>query len=297
MHNEENELIMNSRDRIRATINHHTPDRIPIDLGSTPITGISGIAYQRLKNYLGILGGHTRIYDLAQQIAIVEDEIIERLHVDVLDIGRRFNSKNDDWVLVPSESANLAYNGLPLEWPVWFHPHRNADGGRDIIAPDGQIIGQMPKNGFYFDQISFPWESGLPGDFSSFPQAMKRLLGAFIPKVPEEHIVEPTYWHDLRQHALWLTENTDKALVANGGGKILESASFLRRMDQALVDCLRVPHRMQELFALICDRAMVQLEQTCKAVGDVVDIIRFSDDLGENNSLLMSPRLYRKFEK
>jgi len=35
--------IMNSRERILAAIEHHQPDKVPVDLGSTPSSGISAI--------------------------------------------------------------------------------------------------------------------------------------------------------------------------------------------------------------------------------------------------------------
>ena len=44
---------MNSRERILAAINHQQPDRVPIDLGATPSSGISVVAYQNLIKYMG----------------------------------------------------------------------------------------------------------------------------------------------------------------------------------------------------------------------------------------------------
>ena len=44
---------MTSRERVLASINHREPDRVPVDLGATPSSGISTIAYYNLKNYLG----------------------------------------------------------------------------------------------------------------------------------------------------------------------------------------------------------------------------------------------------
>ena len=45
---------MNSRERIQSTLNHHQPDRVPIDFGSHRSSGIAAIAYAKLKNTLGI---------------------------------------------------------------------------------------------------------------------------------------------------------------------------------------------------------------------------------------------------
>ena len=55
---------MTSRERVLASINHEEPDYVPLDLGGTPSSGISAIAYNNLKKEMGISGGHTRIYDV-----------------------------------------------------------------------------------------------------------------------------------------------------------------------------------------------------------------------------------------
>jgi len=88
---------MTSRQRIIAGITHREPDRVPVDMGATPSSGISAIAYNKLKKHLGMRGGHTRIYDVVQQLAQPEDEIIRKLKVDALDIGRAFNTDDGDW--------------------------------------------------------------------------------------------------------------------------------------------------------------------------------------------------------
>ena len=73
---------MTSRERILASIRHEEPDRVPVDLGATPSSGISAIAYHNLKNYLGITEGHTRVYDVVQQLAQPEDMILDRFGID-----------------------------------------------------------------------------------------------------------------------------------------------------------------------------------------------------------------------
>ena len=88
---------MTSRERVVGSVRHQEPDRIPIDLGSTPSSGISAIAYNNLKKHLNMRDGHTRVYDVCQQVAQPEDEIIERFGIDVIDIGRKFNTYDEDW--------------------------------------------------------------------------------------------------------------------------------------------------------------------------------------------------------
>ena len=45
------------------------------------------------------------------------------------------------------------------------------------------------------------------------------------------------------------------------------------------------------------ERHLTSLEKICRAVGDVVDIIRLGDDLGMNTGPFMSPDTYRKLFK
>ena len=44
---------MNSRKRLLKALDHQEADRIPLDLGSTQVTGIHIIAYHRLRQALG----------------------------------------------------------------------------------------------------------------------------------------------------------------------------------------------------------------------------------------------------
>ncbi len=106
---------MNSRERVMSSINHKEPDRVPIDLGSTPSSGISAIAYNNLKKHMGINAGSTRVYDVVQQVVQPEDGILQRFGVDVADVGRMFNDEASDWyeVILP--------DGSTAEYPAWFN--------------------------------------------------------------------------------------------------------------------------------------------------------------------------------
>ena len=137
---------MTSRERVLASINHKQPDQVPVDLGATPSSGISTIAYYNLKEHLGITEGHTRVYDVVQQLAQPEDDIIDRFGVDVLDVGRMFNTRDEDWY------DFTLLTGQVVQFPAWFQPVKNARGGLDAFAPDGTRIATMPnKIATFFD--------------------------------------------------------------------------------------------------------------------------------------------------
>jgi len=99
---------MNSRERVIASINHIEPTKIPFDLGSNPSSGISAIAYDNLKKHLG-MDHPTLIYDVVQQLAQPHDDVIEKLGIDVVDLGRMFNTLPEDWYSIKMPNGQEAF--------------------------------------------------------------------------------------------------------------------------------------------------------------------------------------------
>ena len=97
---------MNSRERIIANIEHKETDIIPVDFGSTRSSGISAIGYINLKQYLGIHKGSARVYDVVQQLARVEDEILDKFCVDALDVGIVYDEE-ENWYDFTSPAVML----------------------------------------------------------------------------------------------------------------------------------------------------------------------------------------------
>ncbi len=74
---------MDSRERVLLALRHKEADRVPFDLGGTVVTGISVKAYRALRRYLGLPEIETTLVDVVQQIATVDDDVMEKLGVDV----------------------------------------------------------------------------------------------------------------------------------------------------------------------------------------------------------------------
>jgi uroporphyrinogen decarboxylase len=284
---------MNSRERVLAAIHHEQPDRVPIDLGSTPSSGISAIAYQEVKKYLGITTGHVRIYDVVQQLAQPEQSVLDRFNVDVLDVGRTFNEEPSAW------HDAMLFNGTPVQLPSWFHPRLEADGALQAYHSDGTgtVIARMPKDGYFYDQSCFPYQNGYPSDFSALPDAMGKVLWAALVHSPWDHAAEPGFWENLRKKTIYLREHTDKALMIVVGCNLFEWGTFLRRMDNFLIDVKRRPAQVEKLLDALMEIHLETLRKVCKSVGDVIDILRFGDDLGENHGPFMNPTTYRTLFK
>lgn len=282
---------MTSRERVMAAINHQEPDYVPLDLGATPSSGISAIAYNNLKQYLGITEGHTRIFDVVQQVVIPEETLLRRFGVDVLDIGRIFNEKDSDWY-----DITLA-DGSRAQYPVWFHPQRLDNGDYIVLDKEGTQIARMPVGATFFDQTCFPYVEDYPQDFSDLDHQMGKVLWSALVHSPWDHAGETGFYEDLRKRVLHLREHTDKALMITCGCNLFEWGTFLRRMDHFLMDTYADPEHVQALVEQLMERHLKTLEQVCAAVGDIVDILRFGDDLGMDTGMFMSREKYRELFK
>lgn len=282
---------MTGRARILAAIDHRQPDRVPVDLGATPSSGISAVAYGKLKQHLGVTAGQTRIYDVVQQLAQPEEAILDRYGIDVVDLGRTFNTADCDWYDI------TLWDGQAAQYPAWFHPEPAEDGGYLARAADGTRIARQPRGGAFFDQICYPYLDGYPSDYSELPDAMSKILWAALVHSPWDHAGDEGFWQTLRQRALELRASTDRAIMIVCGCNLFEWGTFLRRLDQFVMDIVLEPVEVERLLDELMAVHLHTLELVCEAVGEVVDILRFGDDLGFDQGPFMTPESYRKLFK
>lgn len=288
---------MISRERVKLAINHKEADRIPLDLGSTLVTGIQASIYAKLKNALGISKGLVKVYDPFQMLAEVEDEVKELLGVDTYGIQlpvTLFGYKNENWkkfrmfdgteVLI---SGNFEYdvleNGDIVQYPKG-----------DRSAPPS---GKMPKGGYYFDVIV----RQKPIDES---------------KLDPKEWVEQTYslYTDedleyLEKTSRWYYKNTDYSLVGNfwgaGFGDIaivpgphIPYPKGIRDVEEWYVSAITRKQYIKEIFQYQLELQMKNLKMYREAVQDRIDIIVMSGtDFGAQNGPFISPNLYREVFK
>ncbi len=283
---------MTPRERILAAIDHREPNRVPIDLGATPSSGISAIAYARLRQHLGMTTGHVNVYDVVQQLAQPEDAILDHYRVDVVDVGRAFNDHDQDWY-----AATLP-DGSAARLPAWFHPTKQPDGSWIAgTRTAGRAIAAMPTGATFYDQTIFPWVDGYPDGMAGLDEAMGLVHWAALVHSPWDHAHEEGFWEDLRRRALALRASTDRAIMIVCGCNLFEWGTFLRRMDNFFMDLADPDAPVEELLDALMERHLATLAKVCAAVGDVVDILRFGDDLGADTGPFMAPATYRRLFK
>jgi uroporphyrinogen decarboxylase len=188
-------------------------------------------------------------------------------------------------------------DGQSAQYPAWFRPEAQPDGSFIARHRDGTDIARMPAAGTFFDQTCFPYLDGYPVDYRDLGDAMGKVLWSALVHSPWDHAGDPDFWTTLRQKALALRQASDRALMIVIGCNLFEWGTFLRRMDNFLMDLVAEPEEVERLLDALMEKHLATLARACAAVGDVADIIRFGDDLGTNGGPFMSPATYRRLFK
>ena len=128
---------MNARQRVLTALEHREPDRVPIDFGGHRSSGIAAIAYRRLRQAMGLPERPVRVYDPIQQLAVIDEDVLDRFGVDTIELGRGFALDEADWVdwTLP--------NGSPCQMPAWAKPERQQDQWV-LRSASGRVVGRMP---------------------------------------------------------------------------------------------------------------------------------------------------------
>ncbi len=277
---------MTPRERILTAIDHREPDRLPVDLGAMRSTGMQAIAYNRFKAHLGIEGGHTRVYDLVQQLAEPEPAVIERLGVDAVDAGWQFPTAWRDWTLP---------DGSPGQVPEWFQPRRE-NGAWRVYVQD-RPIAEMPPGCYYLTQTCWPMLDSLAIPPGGLESVMPLVMWAGIPTPAFADGLSDENLRRIGAHCRHLHEDTDYAQMIGFGGNLFEWLTFLRRIDNALIDLVEDRRGVEALLDKLVELHLVNLDKVFAAVGDTVQLIQMGDDLGTEQGPFFSPQLYREVFK
>ncbi|HQL93908.1 MAG TPA: uroporphyrinogen decarboxylase family protein [Candidatus Hydrogenedentes bacterium] len=276
---------MTPRERVMAALNHRQPDSVPIDLSGHRSSGIAAMAYPKLRAHLGLPPRPVRVYDPVQQLAVVDDDVLDRFGVDTVELGRGFALDDRDW------AEWVLPDGTPCLVNAWVKPER--DGDRWVIrSASGRIIAAMPDGAWYFEQTHWPFLDGDDPDY--LPEAMAECMWTAIASPPGPLAPDA---ESLAAGAKALRARTDRAVIGLFGGNLLEMGQFLYRNDQFLLMLAAEPDRVNRFLDKVVELHLANLERFLGAVGPYVDIVLFGDDLGMQNGPQMSPDMYREYFK
>ena len=247
---------MNSRERLLISLDHREPDRIPFDLGSIQVTGIHEIAYRNLRQALGLPETTTNLCDTIQQLATVEEDVVEQLGIDVRGLYP-LNSHN--WNIVEEDVGEYwAYHD---EWGITHHRPKERGYYYSIVEVP------LPKFDITEQEIEqYPWPD----------------MGA--------------HWRvaGLREQAERYRAAGYAVVLKDAFAGILEFAQRVVGMENLLLMMGIDEKRACSLFDKMLDLKLAYWRTALKELGDLVDVVTYADDYGTQVSQLISPAMFRK---
>jgi uroporphyrinogen decarboxylase len=271
---------MNPRQRVFAALNHGEPDRVPIDLGGSDASGITAIAYNNLKSYLGLKGGRTRVFDPYQQIVDIEDSVLEAVRSDV----RSIMIQPRNWA--PWNLPDRSKCEIPEKW----NPRQREDGFWVVSNVRGETIAVMPSFGLYFEPVYAALR-----DCESVADLNRHKADIESFDLPD--YLDQTF-EELAERVRQAVHGSDYFCVGgNFAAHVLAASQSLRGWDVFLLDLLDRPVLAEALMDRLVDAYCQRFDRYWEALGEYLDVVVVSDDLGTQTAPIMSPELYRKMIK
>ena len=282
---------MNSKERIATTLAHREPDRVALDFGSTPVSGIHVRCVTALRDYYGLEKHPVKVHEPYQMLGLLEDDLLDAIGADAVGVAPRktmFGFPNERW-------KEWDYRGLPVLVSEDFRTTVEANGDI-LIHPEGDLTappsGRMPVGSEFFDAIVR--QPSLDEDHLD----------------PDDNLEEfgPIAEDDLDyvERSIRQAAATGRAVVANFGGTAfgdiaLVPATFLkapkgiRDVTEWYVSTRSRRGYIHQVFARQCEFALDNLARIHARVGNLVDAVFVcGTDFGTQTSAFCSVATFRE---
>ncbi|GMQ58826.1 uroporphyrinogen decarboxylase family protein [Vallitalea sediminicola] len=247
-----------SFERIKRTLEHKEPDRIPFDIGGSVLTGMNKVCYFNLRDYLKMPHKEIDILDEMQQLARIDEDMNKRLKVDVRCVDPLPPTKIG---LYKAPVIDGKYYKRVDEWGIEWKMPMNQGLYYDMVK------GSLTDSNSITDIDSFPWPD--PIDEGRFKN-MKEKADKYVYEDKKAYILG-------RQYAgIW------------------ETALWMSGYEKFFIDMAINEKYAHSLMNKITELKMQYWERALEEVGENVLIVSEADDLATQNSLLCSVDMYKR---
>ena len=252
-------MSMTSRERVLAVLNHEVPDRVPIILGVSNATGVKMTPYKGLKEVLSISAPDDYLYDWPELgSAKIDEETMRRLHSDVRGVLDRFPKKVNE-----RNSKREAHSPCIDDWGT----------GQIEIGPGVWFPGYHPlADATTVEQLE---------NYQDWPD-----------------MDDPSRFIHVAGEAKKLAEENEYAIMATPWLMFpFERAFAMQGMDKFLLNMAMYPDFAEALLRKNLSLCKQLMGNFLTEIGENIDIIKIGDDLGTQDRLMISPKMYRKLLK
>lgn len=290
--------MMTPRERVRAALNHRQPDRVPVDFGSTMVTGISASVVSRLRSAYGLddPGARVKVVEPYQMLGEIGDDLREKMYIDCAGLfgtKNMFGFANRDW------KPWTAFDGTGVLVPGAFNTEPDAEGNIPMWACGDRSYppcAVMPKGGFYFD--STVRQKPIDDDHMDVNDNLE-----------EFSLLSDEELDHLRTRSEWLYSNTPYAMVYSMPGTSFGDVALvpgpglrdprgIRDVAEWYMSTVLRRDYVYEVFDRECEIGLANLAKVREAVGDRIEVIFISGtDFGTQRGPFISPDAYRDLYK
>ncbi len=249
-----------ARTSLRKALSDAGNARTIRDLGSTPNTTISRLAYDRLRSHLEMPPDPApRWMSVTFQAVDPSEDLLQRLHIDTRAVFPCHGDKP------PQKTSTLPEEHMIDEWGIRYRP---AKVGGEIL---------------YYEIVENPLASiSSPSELADYPW-------------PKTH---PEAFLDLAGRARTLALETSYGVIGHPGDtSLFETASALLGMERFLIALIKEQELVHALLERVTQVQTERMKSYLAAVGAYLDVISVGDDLGQQRGLLLSPTSYRELVK
>lgn len=252
--------MLTPRARMNMALSYQEPDRPPLDLGSTPNTGITKIAYQRLLQYLKLdLDYEPRVINVPFQVVEVDEAVLEILHIDTRPMYANPPER--------SQAGYLPDGGFRDEWGVVYKPVKSHE----------EIL--------YYEMVEHPLSQA-----SSIRNIEEHSW-------PDSE--DCGRYYALHEKARTMCEKTDYAIVGHPGftTSIFQTACALRGYTKFFIDLAKNKDFAHVLLNKIVEIQMQRMNCYLAEVGEYLEVVCVGDDFCSQEGPFISLTCFREMIK
>lgn len=284
--------MTNSKERVWNALNHRGGTPVPVDFGATTVTGIHCRIVEQLRKYYGLADKPVRIVDPFQMLGEVDEELQERMGVDLVPL---FGQKNMFGIdesevheqVTPWGQKVLIAKGIDMtpdaEGDVYIYPEGDRSVSPSAVMPEGCYFINAIERQQPIDEALLSYQDNLE-EYALLNES------------------DLTYW----KQAAGKAAATGKAVVAGFGGTALGDVAFIpamglkhpkgiRSVAEWYMSTLIRPDFVHALFEHQTDLAIRNYEMLWNTVGDQVDVVfTCGTDFGTQDSQFCSEEVFRE---
>jgi len=266
---------MKRRQRVLDALNFIETDRVPLDLGSSHVTGISCFNYGALATQLGLAERIPTVFEDSQMLAIVEKDVLDALDCDVMFIDKQATNAFD----ISSRFKKHNFNNRIVA---------NVYKENEYTVQDN---GTIVTDNMFMLESSFVFTEAHGGQKLDLDNVYKEPLGELIERLERDLLCEREAEQVAKQCEKARSENDRAIFISN----LILGLGFIGGMANGTMLCILEPEYIKQHNEILTDYAIKNIEMLLPLIKDNVDVILSGGkDMGTQNSTIISPDALRE---